>query len=602
MVSLLRSRYQLLAGLLCFGIAVALVINNQLGGEAMWFWYGTVFGEGAKLYSELHTALQPLFVLEVAAWLRLFGKSIVVYEIPSLIHAFFLISGIFLVLRECPWKDWQKAIALFGTFVFIIAGHSYRFDDYHVLTEALITYALLILLILGRPAQESLNSKQFGLLSLLGLICGLAFVTRVTDGAALITSTVLALPFILNSRRFAGLCVYLFVAIVTILGVVHLTHDSFSAYISSTLFHAAASKGGTGSILSAPWHMFLNTIADLRGQRAFFFFVTVLIALGFITARRLPRLRFYIFPLQVVIAVVMYRLASSEKRYAIRHGSFFENVALLVTLLMYPAFLWIVARYVVQRRSTVTWDARCILLVVPMLEWASYAAGAAAEARTNYYAPAALILLLIPVLGSFRDADVWLRPTMLSLFTLIALDGLYAKKIIPYSWQNYYYGQIFQNHVWYKHPVYGEMYIDRNLLEFSERICSDIDAKLGVNHPELLSLPYPYPNYFCDTEPWHRYVQTFFDTASHESIQHLISELKSNPPQWIVYQRQLNIMQGSERLYNHGQPIPQRDLDALIMDRISSGQWKLVDESSYLRPLYYNKPKETDWYIIETRP
>ena len=140
------------------------------------------------------------------------------------------------------------------------------------------------------------------------------------------------------------------------------------------------------------------------------------------------------------------------------------------------------------------------------------------------------------------------------------------------------------------------MYIDRDLLYLSKSICSDIGANPGVTHPELLSLPYPFPNYFCDTPPWHNYVQTFFDTSTRASIEHLMSELDTAPPQWIVYQRQLNIMVGAERLYNHGRPLAQRDLDRMILQKLASGQWTLVGFSDYLGH------EGGGWFVIRTRP
>jgi hypothetical protein len=69
---------------------------------------------------------------------------------------------------------------------------------------------------------------------------------------------------------------------------------------------------------------------------------------------------------------------------------------------------------------------------------------------------------------------------------------------------------------------------------------------------------------------------------------------RTNPPQWVAYQRQLGSLAVHEQAYNHGQPLPQRDLDDLIMQRIATGQWQLVDW----------KPSQAGegWYIIRTRP
>src|SRR5258707_14753256 len=147
------------------------------------------------------------------------------------------------------------------------------------------------------------------------------------------------------------------------------------------------------------------------------------------------------------------------------------------------------------------------------------------------------------------------------------------------------------------------MYIDRGLLQFIEPVCKEIGE--GNPRPELLSMPFSYPNYFCNTPPWHGYVQTFFDTSTRSTITHLIDELDTAPPQWIVYQRQLKIMSGPERLYNHGQRLAQRDMDDMIMRKIATGQWQLVDKSNYLVADMVDENNYQDgdgWLIIRTRP
>jgi len=89
-------------------------------------------------------------------------------------------------------------------------------------------------------------------------------------------------------------------------------------------------------------------------------------------------------------------------------------------------------------------------------------------------------------------------------------------------------------------------------------------------------------------------VQTFFDTSTRGAVEQMMHELQTAPPQWIVYQRQMKIMQGAEHLYNHSKPIAQQDLDTMILNKIASGQWTLVDKRDYL--------VGDGWYIIRTRP
>lgn len=57
--AIFANKYECLALLLCLLLGLAMIVNTQLGGEGMWFWYATLFNQGAKLYSGLHTALQP---------------------------------------------------------------------------------------------------------------------------------------------------------------------------------------------------------------------------------------------------------------------------------------------------------------------------------------------------------------------------------------------------------------------------------------------------------------------------------------------------------------------------------------------------------------
>jgi hypothetical protein len=152
---------------------------------------------------------------------------------------------------------------------------------------------------------------------------------------------------------------------------------------------------------------------------------------------------------------------------------------------------------------------------------------------------------------------------------------------------------MFTNREWYRHPVYGPMYIERDELQFLSSVCSEIQQGT-TRTPELLSLPFPQASYFCSIPPWHGYVQTFFDTSARATVLQMIQELETAPPEWIVYQRQMVNLAGHEQLYNRGQRLAQRDLDELIMKKIASGEWQLVDKRNYLTG--------DGWYIVRTRP
>ena len=107
----------------------------------------------------------------------------------------------------------------------------------------------------------------------------------------------------------------------------------------------------------------------------------------------------------------------------------------------------------------------------------------------------------------------------------------------------------------------------------------------------LLSLPYPYPNYFCAIAPWHGYVQTWYDTSSAQTIGRLVGELETAPPSWIVYQHDLSVMEVHEKRFTGGRRLPQRALDDLIASRVSGGAWTIVERVCL---------DGSDWMLVRT--
>jgi hypothetical protein len=140
--------------------------------------------------------------------------------------------------------------------------------------------------------------------------------------------------------------------------------------------------------------------------------------------------------------------------------------------------------------------------------------------------------------------------------------------------------------------------MDKDQLNFILPVCQAIQE--GDSKPELLSMPWAYPNYFCDTPPWHGYVQTFYDTTTRATIEHLMGELDTAPPQWIVYMREIDDLTTIEQVMNGGRPLPHRYLDQLIMQKIATGQWQVVQRSDYL--FRWKKDQQDGWYVIRTRP
>jgi hypothetical protein len=593
--------YQILAVLFCVGFGAAMVVNTQLSGEGVWFWYTNAFRNGAKLYSDLHLAMQPLYILESLAWMKLFGIRCIVTEIPSLLHVLIYAVGIFLVLRESDWPDWQKAIVLASAFVLSVAGHNYRLDDYHVVAECLILYSLVMLLMLARTDG---GPRQLALSAVLGLLSGLTITSRVTDGVALLVASGMCMVLLARRRKLILVGLFAVVAALTVILIVKLTGDTFSDYVSSTVIKAAGSKGGTGSIFAAPFLLLRNALQLLRtGRKWLFLFMVALVALGALVQRRWKLRIGQIFLLQLAIAVAVFGLSSHSLHEELLTGLLIAEVVLcsvVLTCLLNVIVATRLAQSFVERRWD-GWDARETLVLLPLCIWASNSAGAAGEPLTQYYAPVAMLMLLGPVLQPFRRQASWVNASFLVIMTLVGLSAVTSKVLNPYSWNDVRTYPMFVNRVWFDHPVYGPMYIDRDDLKFNQSICNAVGA--AGSGQELLSLPYPYPNYFCAIPPWHGYIQTYFDTSKRATIEQLMNELKTAPPRWIVYQRQLHIMSGAERLYNHGQPLAQRDLDKMLMENIGNGRWQLIGKRDYPQVLDKDEYVPGDgWYVVRTWP
>ena len=582
--------YQCLALSFCLLFGLAMIANTQLSGEAMWFWYATLFHRGVKLYADLHLVLQPLYILEMNVWMNLFGKKLLVTEIPSILHLVVLCLGMLLLLRESDWPDWQKAIVLAAVFVFWTAAISYRFDDFHVTTESFALYSVILLL---QVAKSDQRRWQLLLAAALGVLSGFAITSRVNDGAALLAATLLCLPFLARTRKFLLPVLFVATAALTVVLVVKSTGDTFPDYISNSVTRAAASKGGAGSLFAAPFLQFLNSMRMLQYGKWIAVAIAAVVAAGALAARYEKRNIRNIVLVQLGVAVAIFVFCPVRRKAELVAGTLPIAIAFLIVV-TYLLSALVIARYLAwrMRPGTWKWDNREILIFVLLAAVASLSTSAAAHpSLSGYCAPIAILLLLVSVIQPLRSQIRWANASFLTILALIALSGAALKDMLPYAW-NQGSSPMFVNRQWVRHPVYGPMYIQPDQLEFATSICNEIGQ--GGARPELLSLPFSYPNYFCDTPPWHGYVQTFYDTSARSAVETMVDELRTNPPQWIVYQRQLGSLAFHERTFDHGRPLPQRDLDDLIMQRMATGQWQLID--------WKPSPTGEGWYIIRTRP
>ncbi len=183
--------------------------------------------------------------------------------------------------------------------------------------------------------------------------------------------------------------------------------------------------------------------------------------------------------------------------------------------------------------------------------------------------------------------------SFLTMLVLIGCFGTASKFEVPYVWNNQLESPMFVNREWYRHPVYGPIYIDRDQLRFSESICGEIGQGEAT---ELLSLPFSYRVLFlqCSALAWIRADVLLTYPRGRQSLK-LIGELQTAaPPQWIVYQRQLQSLKVHEQIFNHGQPLALARSGCIDHAKGSVGEWQLVD----MKKSQYGD----GWYVVRTRP
>jgi hypothetical protein len=588
--------YQNLMLICCILFGLAMIANAQAAGEGTWFWYATFLRDGKRLYSDMHLALQPLFVLETASFLAVFGKGWLVSKIPAILHLVAYCFGLSLLAKRSELPDWQKAVILGCAFFISIAFIAYRFDDYHVLADCFLLYSIVLLLQLQESRE---TTRSLSLIAGLGILSGLSFTTRLNDGGVLALGVTVAIFCLAPSRRLISIAIFGAISALTVLLVVRLSGDSFHDYAMYSIFKAAGSKGGASNVLLYPLELPWNAITSLKthwyaaldiyafGASAI---CVVLLRLSFVT-RRFHRLT------QIVLVMLIVLLPL--RIHHLYRGFFDSDLTIALSAIAVPvAYLlggFVVARcFIGHLIPGAPWNRREVLLLIPLGQLVAGSMSSGGK-HIGLYQPLAVLMLLLPFASPL---PVRIRPVRSFLLVLIALIGsscVVAKVRVPFFWHSYREKPMFLGREWYRHPVYGPMIIDKDLLVVFTEICSHTGTG---PHVELLSLPYPYANYFCDVPPWHEYVQTFFDTSSKETIFDLMQQLQQAPPEWVLYQRQLDNLVLHETTYNHGKPLPHRYLDQMIEQKTQDGEWKVVSTSNYEETSGWRN----EWILIRTRP
>jgi len=575
----------------CIAFGVSLIANTQLPNDGAWFWYAVLHHNGQRLYRDLHLVLQPLTVLETQWWMSLAGKGWIVSKVPGVLHLIALALGIALVTAKSQLTAFSKAIIIACAFFVGIHFEAYRFDDYHAIVGAIYVFSILLLFKLNEASSSESSLK---LILVLGLLSGLAITTRLTDGAALCLSNALAIAYLLRTRKTIFLVGFFGLTFLVVLCIVFLTGDSLRDYASSTILGAAGPKGGLASVFSRPLLLFWNSFIFLvvpqqwrivlcsAGAAASW---TWLIAPFSLADTRRSTIR-------AAFGSVLFALTIFLLLPVIENGGIIVVLSAILVIASYGVvftLVWSIAFESLRARSAVITNPKRVILLLP---FALLLSGAMSSGgfHVGLYAPIAFFVLTSAVLFPALFAQRWVGSCFLVIASLLAISGAYCKAMNPASWQSYKTFPIFSHRLLVDHPTYGPMVIDKDLYGFFEGICSVTKNDGGS---ELLSIPYPYANYYCDMPPWQGFVQTFFDTSSKQVIDDLMTKLQHSPPRWILYERQLQNLALHEKTFNNGRRLPHRDLDELIVGNIVSGRWQLVRRGIY--------GAGNDWLLVRTQ-
>ena len=241
--------FQNIAFAFCVLFGLALIASTQNAEEGSWFWYSFFLDSGKRLYADMHMVLQPLLALETNAFMAVLGKGWLVSKIPAALHLVAYCLALLLLVRQSDLSDVRKAIVLACSFFVSISAVAYQFADVRALGDCFVLYSLLALLSLRTSSSVR---RTLGLVAILGALSGLTLTTRPNDGCALLVGVLLAIVCLAPSKKLLSLVLFCLATGLTLLLVVSLTGDSLHDYAMHSIFKAAGSKGGAGSVLAQP--------------------------------------------------------------------------------------------------------------------------------------------------------------------------------------------------------------------------------------------------------------------------------------------------------------------------------------------------------------
>ncbi len=583
--------YLCAAALLCVAFGLAFIANVQPIGDGMWFWYAHALRQGQSLYHDLHAPMQPLFFLLTAATQMVFGNSWLASKILAVLQLFAYCLGLALVCRRVLPSDKSRATLMVAVYGLTIMVFYARFDDFHITGHCLVVYSIYLLLRLRDMLQRA---HILRCATLLGLFSGMAMANRLNDGALLFVCVGACVLVFAREAWLRALLVFAATGITTLALLVFATRSNLHDWLQYTVLRAAAIKGGSQHMLLAPINFPLTVLSNLLVEPRLLLDLSLscivigLFAYGtYFRAFRTNRFRLTVtlFVIAASVPPLLFLLQQSLASKSVLALSDALGLVFYALLIFLPLR---VLNFALLGRLA-EWNRNEALILIPfgqLYAGAMTSGGSILEA----YAPLAFFLLLVPLILPAWLRTPWRRTAFAVLLSLLAVGSLVSKTFEPYHWLHYSDRALFVERAVYNHPSFGPMVIETDQLALMRSMCAAI--KPSTTPPQLLAMPWPYPNYFCNIPPWHNYVQTWYDTSSKQTIDTLTNQLRTDPPEWIVYQRSLETLLAHENTFMYGKKLPHRAMDEFIVEQLRSGHWSLPWQRCF---------GGTDWLVIHTR-
>jgi hypothetical protein len=566
-----------------------MILNSQVRSDGTWPLYADRLLHGARLYSDLHTPLQPFFYLEMAGWQSVAGNSWLASLVLPVIHLFIFIVGYYLLTSQSDLLVIGKAIFLAASFTVAIGFDFYKFEDFHVVSD--IQYVFSSFLLWRLRGEGGAMIRKILTCAFIGVMAGISFTTRANEGFFLYLADGAVLFAIAENIRWRAILSLTLGFSCTCLVIVLMTGDTIGAYFRNSLTGAQSIKGGALQLLLDPASLMWAVgwqLVQPAGLLGLAIVILMIAAPTFVLLTARNRERFnppfaFVAFAAIALAVDAYAIALA----IITQPHFFLwRLAPVLTLAIF-CLTGAVGLSTVGAIRNAQSRASLVLLPAAMLAAQSMSSGGHTFGQ---WAPIGLFIALAPTLYPTAFKTRWVRISAIVGCAALAASGVVAKVTSPAVWEYYQSEPMFADREWITHPIYGPMYVDDKDNTFFRSVCERLGGYRA--NVSLLSLPYSYANYYCGVDPWHDYVQTWFDTTSQAVIRKLISQLRNKPPGWILYERQLKFLHLHETFYFHGGRIAQQDLDQFIMGQVDRDDWKveLADE-----------PRPGDrWMLIRT--